>query len=604
MTFNPNVFSSPSVQFALKCCCAFFENDFYEFFRLTSKANTLEFCLLSEHFPQLRSNACNTVKNSFNANGIVPLKYFYETFFFEDENECTEFFSAQGIPIDNDQVLLKNASSIFEIGQIKRRIGFKFIQSFPSNEKIKNLILGQKENIEDIQVIIKEPMDKKEILQSFTAELTTKIFKNITNEIIMKEHWKFSLSSSLTKNFFSDFFELNVKNDLYQYCCRVKGQVKELNESKHKMISCQIFDVIFPQIIKEIVQEECFFQLEIKRIKLKSKCNQIVRSFRMKQTIYLKILDYLQEKINHYQNNHIKFISFLQRLPIEMLFIEKFTSLQQIYDLYYSFDHLVMFFDNLDFMNEICFDLSRIGISYTVVLILSSTSNQPFANQPSPVHQPLITNQSCTLSIDFYSISSWVDTLNRLFIGLDSLKLNSLSSKKLLDLGAFILNYFDVCIFRKWNFFEKAKCNSASLIDFPEDIFRIIEELFSKLNYYFYGKIQFNNTQTNISNVCCSFHLSKIVYDKLKEMTSCIPSTVKFLTEQDINLMGRQISLDFNSFLLKILGQIYFYPQSAYKRQPDTKSSLNASLELLLQEVNEEHDKSTEFDSIISTLIQ
>lgn len=57
LTFKLEIFQSDEVQFALKCCSAFRERNYFRFFRLLENATYLEACLLHSHFNMVRNSA-------------------------------------------------------------------------------------------------------------------------------------------------------------------------------------------------------------------------------------------------------------------------------------------------------------------------------------------------------------------------------------------------------------------------------------------------------------------------------------------------------------------------------------------------------------------
>ena len=122
-SFSKQIIRSRQVQFALKSCCAFYENNYYEFFKLCSSANILEFCLLNEHFYQVRRNAIAGIGKSFTPNIPIPTGYFMQLFGFENEKECVEFFTSQQITCKDGLVYCKNLEDVTTAGQVKRRIG-------------------------------------------------------------------------------------------------------------------------------------------------------------------------------------------------------------------------------------------------------------------------------------------------------------------------------------------------------------------------------------------------------------------------------------------------------------------------------------------------
>ena len=552
-SFPFRIIQSKQVQFALKCCCSSYETNYYDFFRFCSNANIFEFCLLNEHFTQIRKNSFTGIVNSFSPNIPIPIEYFVDIFGFENEEECNEFFTSQQVLSKNGLVYCKNLVDSTAIVQMKRRIAYKFIRKIPTDQDLRLLIQGQQ-------------LKDEGFVMQLTTEMTDSLIQQTINNIVERNISIVNIALQLYNQFMSNFEE-EIRNNLFEYSSKLINQYQFVQNKQSSLISNEIFQFLFGQFLHQIIQEELDYAIRVHYFSKFLAVRRVVRYFRAKQAYYKELFDEIQMKCRELSRIGVDFYSFLTKTFFNIDGIPQYDVTNGKMPLRYS----VLFFDDYSvYKSKI---ESFIPSNYTVVWI--NYGNEQLAQ--------------FAYSIDFYSIKSCNETLNKLFLKMTEI----IESTVLIEKKTIIVQYFDSLVFNKWNLFKETDCHGPIQLGDCSKVEMCIKSLFSDLSSLSSGNLRLEKELP----ICCLYHLSQNTLQTVKRELSNLSIPYIRLTKNEEVEFRKNLQMKLNTFLSTVMSLIFFtFEPSSLKL-----GLLDKTFKSLQQELNVESEETKALDKVISS---
>ena len=275
----------------------------------------------------------------------------------------------------------------------------------------------------------------------------------------------------------------DIENSLLEYSHKIIHQYQSAQTRQSISISNEIFQVLFGRFLFQIVQEEVDYAIRKSYFSLFVAVRRVIQYFRIKQMHYKEIFSKLEVKCEELRGRGIDFYFFLTK---DTLSFGKNEHVKLENDKIFS-NYSVLFFDDR------CIYQSKIES-----FILSNCS-VVWICYDSNCHE----NAQFPLSIDFYSITSWNETLNKLFSNLTQV----VESTVLVERKCIVAKYFESFVSNRWNLFVETDCHNPIQFGTCKEITNCLQQLIYDLHLpaLSNGNLLFEMDFP----ICCMHHLSK-----------------------------------------------------------------------------------------------
>ena len=501
LAFDSQVFASKQVTFALECCAAFFENDYFSFFLHCTNANLLQLFLLCGHWQDVRLNAIKAIKSSYSPAIPLSLQHFAKVLQFGQHlDDCRMFLVEAGFQVEQDSMIHLHKYVPKEKPQFAKKIAWSFIGKRLEEKNLLQLVL---QNFESEPTVTKAnftpihsngiaiPKQKQE--NGYELLLWNSLCREQIQAVASKELLKHTIAIFIFERFLSLFLQ-QCKSSIAEFCKEAQMQFLSAHCSQRNRIACWLAE----SMLWEFIKAQCFECIQLESQANLACINTALSMFRLKQLHYRETTRWMTSKVTQLQKHSI-FTCSSSALGTGILNVEN-CKVEEILSLAVKSKAILFLMEENSFCSvyeAAKAQLDNVGIQNFTIIISKAQHSDSRAS----------------LLLNYYSPATWKAQIehfsSKLLQSTHSLKVNN--SLRLFNLRAELEHTFRLKVTSAWNFYPQTQCSLESLqhISFSPKLATAIT--------HFLAASPIQRTNINVQQNsksrgnCCIFHLSSAI---------------------------------------------------------------------------------------------